>query len=219
MTAAGPTPPTQASPATPTQVASPRRPGAVTFFAIGAIVVGAFIVLSAIGHLTTPTMLKLQGGLTDPGLTKGGEAVREHYARMVAIVESRHQFLLVAGAVGLVVATGLIGGGIGCLSMRRLARSILIAGCALGLVLELATIVPMVSMQKEMADATAAFMQNMIAGMPSGNPATGFMKASQSFMANAGVWSVAVWSLARAAFEAAAIIYLFRQSTARVFVR
>jgi len=178
---------TAATPGTPGFAVPPRRPGALTFFGVTAIVLGSLGLLSAMSELATPGIMEMQRGMMKsmPTTPQLGDFA-EMQARMTEIATRRSPLMKVLLPLGALAAVGLIVGGAGCMSRRPRGRTLLLASFGLALAVECARVSPTVEKQRELQTAMTTFFDRMMTtATPAGTPDADMIRRTMTTMTGA----------------------------------
>lgn len=212
--------PDRALPATPAS----RRPGLLTFFAIVAIAAGAMKGFGAASAVAAPRLLSAQqsfmknmgAGASDTPVARA--QAESQLQVQQAMVNHRTLTVLSASGAGL-LAVGLLIGGIGCLSLRRRARPVLIAAFGWGLALNLAVAWPTLQMQMELAEINTRMITRIMqeSALPGGAAAPAWIRTASSAVGAIGIAMSISMMAAYALFFVAGMIYLTRPKVARLF--
>jgi hypothetical protein len=135
-----------------------RAKGWLLAFSIAGIALGAIDAFSGLSTAMAPAMLRFQSRVMAglPDKTPAIESQNEMFEKTAAVYE-RHRSAVLVGALGrTTVGVAMIIAGIGCLSLRRWGRKLLIGAYLGGAMLAVGLGPEMVRVQKEVnAESTA----------------------------------------------------------------
>jgi hypothetical protein len=200
-----------------------------------AIVIGAVIGLAVVNEIFGARLLEAQRqyfkGLSQPG---PGIVQRVDLQTEIAAAMARQRpFFMAVAPLGLLGAAGMIVGGIGCLSLRRRARPLLVAAFSLGCAYEIAVAKPTLDRQVEVMAMTTASMRSImdVASAPVGPSASErsapisapagtarqVMGTALNVISTASVASTLLWSALKIGFMLAGVAYLSQARIRRLF--
>jgi len=223
------------APAQVQQAVPSGRPGWLTFFAVTAVVLGGLILLTIAGELGSGKLMKAQTAfLTDSaGPNPMRELQLDMQAKLAAAMTEGGELLKALAPLGALAALGLIVGGIGCMQLRRGARSLLLAALALGLIYEGARAKPSIERQLAVTKVTQSSMAQMMDSMgrrtgpaaaPDGRGQSATPQAVQQIMGTAmnvatlaGMATALVMVVLKLTFLLAGLVYLTRPRVRALF--
>lgn len=211
------------------------RPGWLTFFAVTAIVLGGLMITTIAGELGSEKLMKAQSAFMQDAA--GSNPLRDiqldMQAKIAAAMTEGRGPLRALAPLGALAALGLIVGGIGCMQLRRRARSLLLAAFALGLLFEGARAKPAVERQLAVTKVTQTSMAQMMESMgkraapadvPSGQGKPPLPEGVQQFMGTAmnvatlaGMATALAMVVLKLTFLIAGLVYLTRPRVRALF--
>jgi hypothetical protein len=211
------------------------RPGWLTFFAVTAVVLGALMIVTIAGELGTEKLMKVQTALmqNSAGPDRLRDLQLDMQAKIAAAMAEGRGALQALAPFGALAALGLILGGVGCMQLRRRARSLLLAALALGLLYEGARAKPALDRQLAVTKVTQTSMAQMMAsvgkrtapdGAPAGQGKPPLPEGLQQFMGTAmnvatlaGMATAMAMVVLKFAFLIAGLAYLTRPRVRALF--
>jgi hypothetical protein len=214
------------------------RPGWLSFFAIAGIVLGALMALTVGYELAAGPLMTAQRDLMRDVTPQAGalsELQLDMQARTMEIMARTRPPLVAIGPFGILAGVGMIVGGIGCLSLRRRARVILLGAFALGIGYEAARAKPAIDRQQQIAALTLSSMTKMMDATTARNVARAqkgdvssqtahttetvqqMMATTMNAATVATVVFAVILTLLKIAFLVAGLIYLTRAPVRRLF--
>jgi hypothetical protein len=207
---------------------SPRRPGWLTALCVVAIVIGVLGAMNGlfgiVGVLAGPSLQaaftpKVQAG---PGVANEIEKIQQQFQAEMNQVQNKYFVgLLTASLLRVVVAAGLLVGGVMSLNLKPNGRTILLLACGAGILYEVGISVILQSLiNMEMSASMNAFFESIVETLPKaqggGPPPEMFlniMKASIVF----GFAIQYVFAAIKIVFYLWGLIYLQREAIRALF--
>lgn len=196
-----------------------KRPGWLTAFCIGAIVLGSLGLLSALGGAANQAL-----GDYYQKMARGFQTAGQPPAVAASFDKMQDEMLAVANDwkgvtagllfVQFLVAGGLLAGGILTLRLRPNGRDLLIKVFMVAILFEIVGAIPTTMIQIETMAVMERYMSNVAAGSPKGSQAPRKMPPMVKTFMRVGVWfSVGIVMLMlvlKIAFYVSGLLYLRR---------
>jgi hypothetical protein len=210
----------------------PKRPKALTFIAVVAILLGAVTALSALSSVLmskvvtpAPAVAPAEDEAAPPTPQAKLAAAQVEFQRRVAEINGQFRgFFLKILPFALLASVAMIVGGSAALSLRRWARPLLLAGLVVAFGVGVARAKPELDIQLQVGRATSAMMNAM---MDTVDTAAASSRPAQTVIAStaaitriatmAGVGMRIAFSVAQLAFMVVGAIYLVRARTRELF--
>ncbi len=202
---------------------SSGRPGWLTALCVLCIVIGVLGLMNGImGILGTLFAEQLQTVFTPRGATgmppEMQQVQDDFQAETLAVQAKFFVGLLIACILRTAVATGLLVGGIQCLSLRPAGRQVLLLACSAAILFEIGFAVLQSLVNMEMMTAVNGFMENFLQTMPqkNGPPPELFMNIMKGSLI-AGFVVQYLIALVKIAFYLWCVVFLQRQAIKALF--
>lgn len=217
---------TPALPEGPPGGSTSGRPGWLTAVCVMCIVIGILGALNGAAGLVgalfgqqMQNMMMRRGG-AGGGFPAEMQKVQEEFqAEMMAVQDKFFWGILASCILRMLVAAGLIYGGIVCLGLKAEGRQILLAACGAAILFEIGIVVLQSLINMEMMTAINAYLENVLQTMPQqpGGPPREFLLRIMKGSIIAGFVLQYVLIFIKIVFYLLCMLYLQRQSIKALF--